>query len=91
MLISNVLLILFSLVYGFLIIKEKKKEDSKIWMYFLAASGLFFLSELLSVLSDLFGINIGLVRAFLRIGFGIIVLFAFMSKYSSLHPAKKKN
>jgi len=85
LLISNVLLIFFSVIYGVLILKEKKKEESRIWVYFLIASAIYFISELFSVLNEILYINTGLLKAFLRIAFGIVVLFAFLSKYSSLH------
>ena len=84
LLISNTLLILLSIIYGILVVKKGKKEESSIWIYFIIASGLFCLSELFSVLSDLFYMNVGVLKALLRIGFGIVVLFAFLSKYSTL-------
>jgi len=84
LLISNSLLILFSLIYGFLIVKRKQKEESKIWIYFLIASGIFFISEMLTVLNELNYVEMSLFRSILRICFGIVILFAFISKYSSL-------
>jgi hypothetical protein len=90
LLISNILLIFFSIVYGFLIITKKQKEESSLWIYFLIASALFFLSELFSVASDLLSFDVGILKAVLRIGFGIVVLFAFLSKYSTLDEPKKK-
>jgi hypothetical protein len=86
LLISNVLLILFAIFYGVLIVKKKKKEESSIWLLFLVASSLFFISEIIGVLSDLNLIlmNVGILKAFLRIGFGVVVLFAFLSKYNTM-------
>lgn len=92
LLISNTLLILFAIIYGVLIVKKRKREESSLWIYFLIASGLFFLSELYSVLTDLFGLDLGvIIKALLRISFGIVVLFAFLNKYSTIdeHPHKK--
>ena len=65
--ISNTLLILFAIVYGVLIVKKKKREESSLWIYFLIASGLFFLSELFTVLTDLFLLDVGIIKALLRI------------------------
>ncbi len=91
LLISNVLLILFSILYGVLIVKKKQKEESSIWIYFVIASALFFLSELADVAISIFSIEIGVLKALLRIGFGIVVLFAFLSKYDSIEKKKKKH
>ena len=88
LLISNVLLIFFSVVYGVLIVKEKKVEESKIWFYFLIACAIFFLSELLTVMDDVLNIETGLLKAILRIAFGIVILFAFLSKYSNMQKKK---
>ena len=90
MLISNILLILFSIIYGILIVKKKQQEESTIWIYFIIASGLFFLSELISVLNELFIVEVGLIKAVLRISFGIVILFAFLSKYNSMEESGKK-
>ena len=84
LLISNILLILVVLVYGFLIIKKHKKEESSIWVYFLIACSLYFLSELVTLLDKLMFMDITVVRGILRLSFGIIILFAFLSKYESL-------
>jgi hypothetical protein len=93
LLISNILLIFFSLIYGFLIVKRKKKEESSIWVYFLIASGIFFLSEMLTLLNELFRMDVGIIKALLRISFGVVILFAFLSKYSTMetHHRKKHN
>jgi hypothetical protein len=91
LLISNILLILFSIIYGILIVKKKQKDESSIWIYFLVACGLFFLSELLGFASQIVSLNIGLISAVLRISFGIVVLFAFLSKYSSLSISDSKH
>ena len=92
LLISNTLLILFAIIYGVLIVKRRKREESSLWIYFLIASALYFLSELFTVLTDLFLLDVGVIKALLRISFGIIVLFAFLNKYSAIeaeHPHKK--
>ena len=90
LLISNTLLILFAIIYGVLIVKKRKKEESSIWIYFLIASALFFLSELFTVLTDILNMDVGIIKALLRISFGIIILFAFLNKYSAIeHPRKK--
>ena len=92
LLISNTLLILFAIIYGVLIVKKKKREESSLWIYFLIASGLFFLAELFTVLTDLFLLDVGIIKAFLRISFGIVVLFAFLNKYSTIEePPHKKH
>ena len=93
LLISNTLLILFAIIYGVLIVKKKKREESSLWIYFLIASALFFLSELFTVLTDLLGLEIGaIIKALLRISFGIVVLFAFLNKYSTIdEPPHKKH
>jgi hypothetical protein len=90
LLISNVLLILFSILYGILIVKKKQKEESDIWIYFVIASALFFLSELADVAISIFSIELGVLKALMRIGFGIVVLFAFLSKYDSIDKKKRK-
>ena len=92
LLISNTLLILFAIIYGVLIVKKKKREESSLWIYFLIASGLFFLSELFTVLTDLLLLDVGIIKALLRISFGIVVLFAFLNKYSTIdEPPHKKH
>lgn len=92
LLISNTLLILFAIIYGVLIVKKKKREESSLWIYFLIASALFFLSELFTVLTDLFLLDVGIIKALLRISFGIVVLFAFLNKYSTIdEPSHKKH
>ena len=90
LLISNTLLILFAIIYGVLIVKKKKREESSLWIYFLIASALFFLSELFTVLTDLFLLDVGVIKALLRISFGVVVLFAFLSKYSTLELSEHK-
>ncbi len=90
LLISNILLILFSIIYGVLIVKKKQKEESTIWIYFIIASGLFFLSELITILNELFIVEVGIIKAILRISFGIVILFAFLSKYNSMEESGKK-
>ena len=67
LLISNLLLILVVLVYGFLIIKKHKKEESSIWVYFLVACGLYFLSELTTLLDTLLFLDITMVKGLLRL------------------------
>ena len=88
LLISNTLLILFSIVYGLLILKKKKKEESRVWTYFIIASALFFISELLTVATEILSFDVGITKAIVIVLFGITVLFAFLSKYNSLTKAK---
>lgn len=83
LLISNILLILLAMVYGFLIVEKHKKEDSNIWVYFLIACSLFFISELLTFLKEFYMMELGLVKSMLQIFFGIIILLAFVTKYSA--------
>ena len=92
LLISNTLLILFAIIYGVLIVKRKKREESSLWIYFLIASGLFFLSELFTVLTDLFLLDVGIIKAILRISFVIVAVFAFLNKFSTIEePPHKKH
>ena len=92
LLISNFLLIFFSVIYGLLIVKKKHKEESTLWVYFLIASALFFISEFLDILTDLLGVvGVGLLKALIRISFGVVVLFAFLSKYNTIEEAHKKH
>ncbi|NTV23784.1 MAG: hypothetical protein HGA85_05415 [Nanoarchaeota archaeon] len=83
LLISNALLILLCIAYGFMILRKKKREESRIWLYFLIACGLYFTSELFSILETLLFMDVNLVKAGLRVCFGTIVLLAFITKYSS--------
>ena len=84
LLISNVLLILVVIVYALLIIKKRKKEDSAMWVYFLIACGFYFLSELTNLLDNFLFLNIGVIKAILRLSFGVVILFAFLSKYNAI-------
>jgi hypothetical protein len=89
LLISNILLILLAIIYGFLIIKKKKQEESNIWIYFIIASALFFLSEIVSFFKEFYELNLGLFSSVLQIFYGIIILLAFITKYSSVQKKKK--
>ena len=85
LLISNILLILFAIFYGMLIIKKQKKVESSIWIhYFIIACALFFMSELLSLIDEFSDIKVGVFKAILRICFGIVILFAFISEYDNI-------
>ncbi|MBN2422751.1 hypothetical protein JXB41_05980 [Candidatus Woesearchaeota archaeon] len=90
LLISNILLIFLALVYGLLIIKKHKKEESNIWVYFIIGSGLFFISEILSFIKEFYNVNIGIVKSIVQISFGIIILLAFITKYSGIEPKPRK-
>ncbi|MBN2367694.1 hypothetical protein JXC34_01650 [Candidatus Woesearchaeota archaeon] len=91
LLISNALLILFAIFYGILIIRREKKVESSIWIhYFIIACALFFMSELLSLIDEFSDINVGIFKALLRICFGTVILFAFVSEYSNVGGIKKK-
>ena len=84
LLISNILLILFSIIYGVLIVRKKHVEESHYWLYFLIACALFFLSELLEVIKEFVNIDVGIAKAILRISFGTVILLAFLTKYSQM-------
>jgi len=84
LLISNLLLLFFSIVYGFIIIKKKSKIESQMFVYFVMACALYFVSELLSVFDEIFFVDVGIMRGIVRLSFGVIVLFAFLSKYSRI-------
>ena len=84
LLISNILLIWSVVVYGFLIVKKKKKESSNIWLAFLIACALFFLSEFAELLSQFIFLEVSMVKSVLRLSFGAVILFAFISKLDSL-------
>jgi hypothetical protein len=86
--ISNIILIFLALIYGYLIIEKRKREESGIWIYFIIACALFFLTELVDFLSQLLFINAGMLKAFLQISFGIVMLLAFISKYAMLEQRK---
>jgi hypothetical protein len=84
LLLSNILLILLAIVYALLIVKRHKRDDSNIWIYFLIACALFFISELLSFLNEFYFIEVGLIKNFLHVFFAIILLLAFITKYTTL-------
>ena len=92
LLISNVLLILFAIFYGMLTLKKEKTANAVVWIhYFIVACALFFLSELLSILDEFLYLDVGLFKAVLRISFGIVILFAFISEYTGTQQKKKKH
>ncbi|MBU0757697.1 MAG: hypothetical protein KKF44_06515 [Nanoarchaeota archaeon] len=88
LLISNILLILLAIIYGVMIVKKHTHADSTLWVYFMIACGLFFLSELMSFLGEFYRFDIGLLKGILNISFGFVVLLAFITKYSSM-PGKQ--
>lgn len=88
LLISNILLILFCLIYGFLIIKKKVKEDSQVWLSFITACALFFISQLLNIYQEFFGTNTEIITAIINIFFTVVILYAFITKYDSLSIKK---
>ncbi|MBT3408353.1 hypothetical protein HOD20_09795 [archaeon] len=84
LIISNIILIFLAILYGFLIITKKKKDESIIWIYFIISCSLFFLAELVDFLSKLLFVDVGLIKSILRIMFGTIILLAFITKYSKI-------
>ncbi|MBD3202670.1 hypothetical protein GF327_00105 [Candidatus Woesearchaeota archaeon] len=84
LIISNILLILLSIIYGYFIVKKKKTSESKIWIYFVIGSALFFISEIISFLNEFYNFRLDIIKSILQICFGILILFAFITKYHEM-------
>ena len=89
LIISNIILIFLVIIYGYLIVEKKQKEESGIWIYFLIACALFFLSQLVDFFSQLLILDASIVKTGLQLLFVIVMLLGFITKYSSISSKKK--